>query len=102
MCIAACLFLFRVLSLSLNRGVGSATPTTGSAWPKRFAQAINVDIPRSVNFMRTSVLNLRRVEDLSDERVIAHSTGKRCLGEVFILSKRGIRIRLDHEHIALR
>src|SRR5215510_10635253 len=32
-CIAACLFLLRTGSLSLNRDVGSATPTTGAAWP---------------------------------------------------------------------
>src|SRR6187399_1726444 len=38
-CIAACLFLWRTGSLSVNRDVGSATPTTGAAWPNILTHA---------------------------------------------------------------
>src|SRR5215475_5370800 len=38
-CIAACLFLLRTGSLSVNRDVGSVAPTTGAAWPNRLTHA---------------------------------------------------------------
>src|SRR5437016_12226846 len=54
MCIAACLFLFRTGSLSVNSLVGSSTPTTGSACGNTATAALTRSKPAIVKrFMGT-------------------------------------------------
>src|SRR4030095_4344770 len=55
-CIAACLFLLRTGSLSINRDVGSGTPTTGAAWPKILTHANAKSSPTARIFFMGAIL----------------------------------------------
>src|SRR6185295_10046183 len=59
-CIAACLFLCSTGSLSLNRDVGSATPTTGAAWPKTLTDASAKSSTTAGTFFMAAILRQPR------------------------------------------
>src|SRR5579863_8209708 len=56
MCMAACLFLFKVLSLSVNSVIGLSTPTTGAACGYRATAAPTRSKPTSVNRIMGTIL----------------------------------------------
>src|SRR5262245_5704509 len=84
-CIAACLFLLRTGSLSVNRDVGSATPTTGAAWPNILTHANAKSSPAARIFFMGAILRQPKsrcqggwrisppIQERSDRKTSSHS-----------------------------